>query len=151
VLLSVFLAKNVLSQPASPRPQGLLLLLDLGWSGVVYGVADALVLSVIPVLATWAAFSHLGWTASWPGKIAVGDAALLTSLLVTTLYHYGFSEYHGAQMKAPLVGNGIMSLGYLLTANPLTALISHAVMHVTAVLHGAATTLQLPPLLIRPN
>ena len=43
--------KNVLSQPPSPRRSGANLLLDLLWPGLAYGVVDALLLSVLPVVA----------------------------------------------------------------------------------------------------
>ena len=72
VLVGAFVVRNVYAQPASKRAEGLPLAFDLLWSGVVYGLVDALLLSVLPVLATWEAFSALGWTAHWPGRIAVG-------------------------------------------------------------------------------
>ena len=45
----------------------------------------------------------------------------------------------------PSIGNGVMSLGYILTANPLTAVLSHIAMHIAGVLHGPASVIQLPP------
>ncbi|WP_166179205.1 hypothetical protein [Rubrobacter tropicus] len=48
-------------------------------------------------------------------------------------------------MASPLIGNGIMTLGYLLTFNPLTAIGAHAALHVASVLHGVDTTVTLPP------
>jgi hypothetical protein len=45
----------------------------------------------------------------------------------------------------PILGNAIMSLGYILTRNPLSAALSHAAMHIAAVLHGMEATTQLPP------
>jgi len=45
----------------------------------------------------------------------------------------------------PLIGNGILTAGYLLTGSPLTAVVGHVIMHGAAVLHGMETTLQLPP------
>lgn len=145
VALGLFVVKNVLSQPASPPSQGPQLAFDLFWLGVVYGTLDALLLSVIPVLATWQAFSGLGWTVSWPGKLAVGAIALVASLFVTLAYHLGYPEYRGPQVRAPLFGNGMMSLGYLLTTNPIAAVGSHIAMHMAAVMHGPATAAQLPP------
>jgi hypothetical protein len=38
-----------------------------------------------------------------------------------------------------------MSLGYLITANPIAAIASHIAMHVAGILHGPETTAQLPP------
>jgi hypothetical protein len=146
VLLGLFLVRNIRSQPISPRATGLPLVLDLLWSGIVYGGVDALLLSVLPVLATWQAFSTLGWAGSWPGKILVGVIAFLLSLLVTVCYHLGFPEYRRpGGIKGPAIGNGVMTLGYLLTSNPLAAFISHMAMHVAGVLHGPASVMQLPP------
>lgn len=145
ILLSVFLVRNILSQPVSVRAQGLPFVLDLLWSGVAYGLTDALLLTVLPVLATWQAFSSLNWTANWPGKILVGIIAMLASVLVTTAYHFGYPEYRGSGMMGPVIGNTTMTLGYLLTNNPLAAIVSHISMHVAAVLHGPASVVQLPP------
>lgn len=145
-LVGAFVVRNVLSQPVSPHTTGLRLAFDLLWSGVVYGGMDALLLSVLPVLATWQAFQSLGWTASLPGKILVGAIALLLSLLVTVCYHLGFAEYRQAPgVVGPSIGNGVMSLGYLLTNNPITAIFSHIGMHIAGVLHGPAAVMQLPP------
>jgi hypothetical protein len=145
VVVGAFLVRNVLTQDPSPRPQGASLLGDLLWLGVAYGVLDALMLSVVPVLATWRAFRGRGWTKTWAGKAGVLALALAVSLVVTLLYHVGFSEYWGSGIKDPLVGNGIMSVGYIATANPLTAILSHVAMHVSAVLHGFTSAVQLPP------
>jgi len=145
-LVGAFLVRNILSQPISPHSTGLPLVFDLLWSGIVYGGTDALLLSVLPVLATWQAFSVLGWTASWPGKILVAAIALVFSLLVTGSYHLGFPEYRQpGGIVGPTIGNGVMSLGYLVTNNPLTAIFSHMAMHVAGVLHGPASVIQLPP------
>jgi hypothetical protein len=145
VIVGVFVVRNVLSQPAYPQPQGLELAFDLVWFGVVYGTLDALLLSVMPVLATWQAFSSLGWTGTWPGRLAVGAAAIVLSLLVTAAYHPGYPEFRNPTVAAPVFGNGVMSLGYLLTTNPISAIFSHVAMHIASVLHGLETTAQLPP------
>ena len=126
-------------------PQGLQLAFDLVWLGLVYGLLDALFLSVLPIFAIWQAFSGLGWTGSWPKRLVVGIVALVASLLVTAAYHWGYPEYSGSKLLAPVVGNGVMSLAYLLTTNPLGAILSHMAMHVSAVLHGINTAVQLPP------
>lgn len=146
LLFGAFVVRNVFSQPASPRAAGLPLAFDLLWSGVVYGLVDALLLSVLPVLATWQAFSVLGWTNHWPGKIAVGALAFVASLAVTICYHLGYPEYRvPGGIVGPTIGNGVMTLGYLLTTNPITAIFSHMAMHIAGVLHGPASVMQLPP------
>lgn len=146
VLFGVFVVRNVLSQPASPTSHGLSLIFDIAWLGVVYGALDALFLSVLPVLATWQAFSALGWTHSIGGKILVGAIALIASLLVTVAYHLGYPEYRTTTgIMGPSIGNGVMSFGYILANNPISAVFSHIAMHVAGVLHGPATVMQLPP------
>ena len=145
ILLAAFTVRNILSQPASTRSEGFTLAFDLLWSGVVYGLVDALLLSVLPVLATWQAFTLLNWTANWPGKILVGVIAVFASLLVTAAYHLGYPEYRGGGLFGPAIGNTAMTLGYLITNNPLAAILSHIAMHIAGVLRGAASVVQLPP------
>jgi len=38
-----------------------------------------------------------------------------------------------------------MSLAYIITGSPISALISHIAMHIAAVLYGLQTAIQLPP------
>lgn len=145
IALGAFTVKNILSQPASARSQGVVLAFDIVWSGVIYGFVDALLLSVLPVLATWQAFTLLNWTVSLPGKILVGTLGVLASLFVTVAYHLGYPEYRGAGLFGPVIGNTTMTLGYLITNNPLAAVLSHIAMHIAGVLRGPASVVQLPP------
>jgi hypothetical protein len=144
LLLGLFLWQGILSQPGSSRPGGAALIAALAWFGLVYGATDALLLNIVPVLSIYGTMprhrlanhvSRLGW----------GFVALVASLSVTALYHLGFTEFQGPELVQPLVGNGLMTVGYLLTGSPLTALIAHMVMHMAVVIHGMETTLQLPP------
>jgi hypothetical protein len=118
---------------------------DILWLGIVYGTVDALLLTVLPVAVTWRALSTARWTTSWPGKLATGMTAFAASLGVTAAYHLGYVEYRGPQVVDPLIGNGVMTLGYLLTGSPLTAIGAHIALHVASVLHGVETTVTLPP------
>ena len=98
ILLAVFTIKNIISQPASARAQGFALGFDILWSGIIYGLVDALLLSVLPVLATWQAFTLLNWTTNWPGKLLASVLAILASLFVTLAYHLGYPEYRGREL-----------------------------------------------------
>ena len=51
--IGALIVRTVLAQPASPAPQGTALAAALAWFGVVYGTADAVLLSVIPVLSVY--------------------------------------------------------------------------------------------------
>jgi hypothetical protein len=145
VVLGAFLVRNVLSQPASSRSAGIELAFDVVWSGVVYGAVDGILLSAVPVLAAFQTAASLGWGADLPTTVLTWLLALVASWFVTVAYHAGYAEFRGRRMVAAIVGNGIMSAGYLLTLSPLTAVLSHAIMHVAAVLRGPNTTVQLPP------
>lgn len=84
-------------------------------------------------------------TRSIPGKVLAGLFALGASLLVTGAYHLGFAEFQGTEVAKPLFGNGVLTLSYLISANPLATIVSHIGMHVASVLLGIETTVQLPP------
>ncbi len=140
-----FVVQNVLSQPRTPMPQGLDLVFNVLWLGVVYGLVDGLLLSVLPVAATWQACKLLGWTNRWSGRISAGVLALAASLLVTAAYHLGYPEFQGVEVLGPVFGVGVMSLAYLVSRSPLAPVLSHVAMHVAAVLYGLYTAIQLPP------
>ena len=145
IIAGAFVVSNVFSQPASAVPTGFELVGAVLWLGMVYGTADALLLSVLPLFATWQALSSLGWPHRWYGRFASGVLALMASLAVAAAYHLGFPEFRGTTVAAPIIGNGVMSLASLLTLSPIAAICAHIAMHIAAVLQGAATTLQLPP------
>lgn len=145
VFVGFFTVQTVLIQPASPPPEGLELAFDLTWLGIVYGALDALLLSVLPVFATWRAMEKKGWTKQWRGRIAGGAFALVISLVVIGLYHLGYPEFRGHEVLVIMVGVGIGSLFYLITGNPLTPVLGHIAMHIAAILHGMNTVSQLPP------
>lgn len=140
----LILIRGVTQQPGSPGPSEGGLAAALVWLGLVYGLSDALLLSVVPVLSIYGSrgselvrgFTH---------RLRWGLAALGGSLLVTALYHLGFAEYRGSSIVQPLIGNAIVTASYLLTGNPLAPIIAHVMMHGAAVMHGPETTLQLPP------
>ena len=143
-LAGVVLAIAVAKQPSSVRPDGPALAGSLLWLGLVYGAVDALLLTVVPVLSVYGTrpteeMRHAG------GRLRWAAAAMLASLGVTAAYHLGFAEFRGPALLQPLVGNGLVTLAYLLSGSPLAAVLAHVLMHAAAVLHGMATTTQLPP------
>lgn len=145
VVVGAFLVVNVRAQPGSRQETGGGLALDVAWLGLAYGLTDALFLNVMPVLAVWMGLSQFGWTSSWPGRMGAGLIGLLASLLVTLAYHLGYKEFRNKRVGLVLIGNTIITLAYLLSTNPLGAIVSHVVMHIAAVFQGPETTVQLPP------
>ena len=144
-LIIVGLLRSMRSQPemlgAVPKPEGIRLVGALLWEGLVYGMAEGFLLSVLPVLITWQALSSLHWTDSWYGIILSGLIALAASVVVIIVHHLGYREYRGRKLLSAEVGCAPLSLGYLLTMNPLAASLGHSILHMAAVLRG----IELPP------
>jgi uncharacterized membrane protein HdeD (DUF308 family) len=144
LVIGAALMRQVYGQPASPRAEGLTLAWQLGWYGIVYGVVDALLLSVVPVLCLYGSRPRFELQRTTL-RFQWAAVALLASSLVTAAYHAGFSEFRGSQLMQPVIGNLIITVGYLLTGSPIAALVAHVLMHIAAVAHGMTTTMQLPP------
>jgi hypothetical protein len=144
IVTGLILVRGVTAQPPSARPEGRHLLFALGWLGLLYGAIDALLLNVIPVLVVYRSMDA-NTAGSWVSRAGRALAALAASLWVTAAYHLGYAEFQGPALLQPLFGNAIVTLGYLLTGSPVTALTAHVVMHAAAVLHGMESTVQLPP------
>lgn len=128
---------TVMLQPGAPRATGWHLPFELAWDGIAYGAVDGLLLTVIPIAAVR---RSLG-----PGRLSHDALALLASIVVFIVYHLGFPEFRGSQIGAPVVAAVVFGASYLITRNPLAPILAHAAMHVAAVLHGPAGTVQLPP------
>lgn len=142
--VSVFLVRNVMSQPATPRSQGFRLVFEILWFGIVYGAIDGLFLSVFPVAVVFESFPSL--RSSVLGVVTAGALALVTSASVASSYHAGYPEFRSlGKIRLAIFGNAVITLGYLVSLNPISAIGSHAVMHVAAVWHGSEGTAQLPP------
>ena len=141
--IGALLSMNVMAQPGSPQPSGLHLAWALFWLGVVYGVVDALLLNVMPVwIVRSGQAQEVGGRAL---RLRRGVIALGVSLLITAAYHLGYQEFRGPAVIQPLIGNALLTLGFLLTGSPGAAIVGHVIMHAAAVLHGMETTVQLPP------
>lgn len=144
VATGALLVVQVFSQPAAQNPGGIGLVWDVAWLGLVYGTVDALLLTVVPVIGVMS--RSLGNEQEPLAKrIARGVLALLASAAVTAAYHAGFDEFQGRALLQPVIGNTVITLSYLLSGSPLAPVVAHVAMHTAAVLHGAETTMQLPP------
>jgi hypothetical protein len=139
VLAGALLARLVSRLPAAQPTR------DIGgaasiWEGVVYGAAEGLLLSVLPVVVTWQLFAALDWTDGWLA-VAAGAIALAASVAVIVVHHLGYREYRGPAMRSPVLGCTILSVAYLLTANPLAAIGGHIILHLAML----RRRMELPP------
>jgi hypothetical protein len=144
-IASVFLIRHVKSQPVTRQNSGVRLAMEMCWAGLIYGLTDALLLNVMPVLVVGSWASALDWPGTLWGKISIGLIGLGASMLVALTYHLGYPEFRNKKVLTVLVGNSVITLAFLLSGNPLGSIISHTIMHIAAVLQGPETTVQLPP------
>ncbi|GAB2756427.1 hypothetical protein GCM10027020_05680 [Nocardioides salsibiostraticola] len=145
VFAGVLAVVVIRTDAATARPEGLELAWALLWRGVMYGAMDALLLSVFPILAVFAAASGSRLRTHLIGQVAVVAAAMLASLVMTATYHVGYSDFRSDKVVKPLIGNVMWSVPTLVTLNPIGSVISHTALHVTAVLHNPDTDTFLPP------
>lgn len=143
VLISAFLVVNVLSEESTPRPDGLFFVFELIWRGAIYGSVDALLLSALPCLVAYRLFRED--LAGAARKAGFTLTALLLIVTITAIYHLGYEQYRDDGVKAPEIGNVIMSVPMIATLNPLGSMVAHSCMHVTAVAHEYETEVRLPP------
>lgn len=111
------------------------------WEDVVYGAAEGMLLSVLPLLVLWQTRDQLGWTTGWAGKAGSGALAFAGSLFVIGVHHVGYREFRGKRIKEPYLGCVGFSLAYLVTGSPLAPMLGHMATHDAMVSHGYA----LPP------
>ncbi len=143
LIFAALMVQNVLSRPETEKFVGAYLAWLIFWRGLVYGAIDGLLLSSFPWIVTWRAFDvekkPLG------KKITLSLLAWLFILVVTTAYHIGYSDFRSRKIIQPNIGNTIISLPTLISANPIGSPITHAIMHITTIIHCPETDLFLPP------
>lgn len=143
LVFAALMVKNVLAQPATAHASGPALVGQILWRGLAYGVVDGLLLSVFPWIVTWRAFRVA--EKPWPRQLAYGLLAWVFILVVTTSYHLGYGDFRSRKIIQPNIGNTLISLPTLLSSSPVGAPLTHAAMHIAAVVHCPETDLFLPP------
>lgn len=137
------LMRGVLARPETPHLSGGMLAWAVVYRGIAYGLVDGLLLLTFPWVVAWRALH--AETGGWPTRIRAGALGLVAMLVVTTAYHLGYRDFRSSRIVLPNVGAAIGAFPTLLTANPVASPVSHAIMHVTAVLHSPGSEIYLPP------
>lgn len=144
LIAAAFVVWSVLARiDATPRPPGLYYLFEIFWRGAVYGVVDALLLSAFPGLVA------LGLMRSnISGLLRRATYGMLTLVLVvfiTLTYHVGYEELRDKDLVGPVLGNVVISIPVIATANPIGSIVAHTAMHLAAVTHAYESKDRLPP------
>jgi hypothetical protein len=112
------------------------------WEGLLYGAAEGLLLSALPVLVAWQSFHLLGWTKTTAGAVGAGGLAIAASAAVIWIHHLGYREFRSNRaILLPVLACGLLSLAYLLTRSPIAPAGGHVLLHVGMELRGVA----MPP------
>lgn len=142
---TAFVVWSVLARvDSTPRPSGFYFAFEIMWRGVFYGVVDALLLSALPGLVAWK-LMHQD-TSGMGRRVTYGATTLLLVVVVTAAYHLGYQDLRNREgIAGPEIGNTVISLPVVFSANPLGSIIAHTSMHVTAVIHSYESKDRLPP------
>ena len=143
LVFGVALVRNVLTEDATPHPDGAYYVFELIWRGGVYGAVDALLLTVLPCLIVYRSLG--GRLTTWRRRLAYFGVSLALVWTITAVYHLGYTQYREDGIGAPETGNTIISMPMLLTTNPIGSIADHAAMHISAVTHDYETEVRLPP------
>lgn len=143
LVVGIVMVFNVLSRPATERLTGSALGAAVVRRGVTYGAVDGVLLYAFPWVVAWRALGAEG--APLPRRVRAALTAWLLTLLITTVYHFGYRDFRSPKIVQPNIGSAIMSVPTLVTGNPVASPITHVLMHVAAVLHSPKSELFLPP------
>ena len=108
----------------------------LAWEGLLYGIAEGVLLSVLPTFVAWQAAGDAEWSTA-----AAAVAAFVASTAMITIHHFGYWDYRGRNVALAIVGCGLLTLSYLVTGSALAPTLGHVVMHTIGVSGGV----KLPP------
>lgn len=119
-----------------PRTRHSIPVRSMAWDGIVYGTAEGLLLSVLPVAMMW----QVGRSFGWPSGLAA-VAALLASVALIVVHHLGYPEFRGPLMRYPVALCALLSVAYLVTASPIAPVVGHVTLHAAMLDRGV----ELPP------
>ena len=122
--------------PATLRRSGRRLLAASAWEGGVYGVAEGLLLSGLPVVIVWLAGEDAGW---WWG--ATWLAAMAASALVVAIHHFGYWDFRNRHVLEALGGCLLLSAACLISGSAIAPVLGHVILHVAGLQKGV----ELPP------
>jgi hypothetical protein len=139
-IVGAFLTVGIRRLPVGQPLHGRRLVVAILWEGGVYGIAEGLLLSTLPVLMTWQMVDALGWS-GLGGAVGRWTLPTLASVAVIVVHHLGYWEYRNGLLRPIAAGCGLMSIGYLITGSPIAPVVAHIIAHVSGLQHGG----ELPP------
>jgi hypothetical protein len=128
----------------TPHPSGAYFAFEILWRGVIYGIVDALLLSAFPGLIAWELMQRN--IAGAGRRTSYGVLTLVLVWIITATYHAGYKDLQNVTgISQPEIGNTIISLPVIASANPAGSVLAHVSMHLAAVTHSYESKDRLPP------
>jgi hypothetical protein len=124
------------AEPTAPRRLQMAPPSDIAWEGALYGLAEGVLLSGLPVFVTWQAAAGRGWGTAW-----AWTASLTASVVTIAVHHFGYWDFRGPRVGLAIVGCGVLSVAYLVTGSMLAPAVGHVIMHAVGITSGV----ELPP------
>lgn len=140
LVVGAIVAVAMLKMPSTLRRTRGQTVVAAGWEGVVYGVAEGVLLSALPALIGWQGAHALGWDGPSAG-VARWTWALLASVLVIVVHHLGYWEYRNRMLVPITAACTLLTVAYLVTGSVLAPIVGHVLMHLAAIRHRT----ELPP------
>ena len=83
-----------------------------------------------------------GWDSGW-SLVAAAMFAVAATIVVIVVHHLGYPDFRHNRVKMgqAVLGCGVLSLAYLLTASVIAPILGHAALHVAVTRFG----MELPP------
>ena len=106
------------------------------WEGVVYGLAEGVLLSALPTFVVWQAASDDAWPtgATWAASLAASAAMI-------AIHHFGYWDYRNRHVLIVVGGCLVLTAGYLASGSLVAPALGHVVMHLAGITRGV----ELPP------
>ncbi len=142
VLVTIYLVVTVWRATPTEGPDGLLLIFEIAWRGVAYGMVSALVLTTFPLAVAHGLLP--GDATSLRRRFELAGLALLLIAVLSTTHHRGFEQYDDDLITPQLV-TGVVSVPAVLTLNPLGSLVAQISLNVAVTVQAFETDLFAPP------
>jgi hypothetical protein len=140
VVAGAITAFAITRMPATLHRHGIEEGVAYAWEGVVYGIAEGVLLSALPAFITWQAIHAAGWS-GLSADVALWALPLLASVAVIIVHHLGYWEYRNWTLVPITVACSVLTVAFLVTGSVLAPVLGHVIMHAAAIGHGN----ELPP------
>ena len=144
LLAGVYAVVNVWRTNPTEHPSGLLLVFELFWRGLAYGIADSLVLTAFP-LAVAIGVMRSETIVGVARRLVLAGFTLVLIWTMSTVYHRGFAQFDDDDLVEPQLSTAVVSIPTLLTANPVGSVVAQVSLHMAVTFRTFESDVLVPP------